>query len=836
MNNEELKQMCLSLLQVDTEEQVIKILKDKGFWDSPESWRYYGDREDNYSAIGNQQSRPEAALVEKVVNSVDAVLMNKCWLSGTSPEDANAPKSIHEAVALYFAGDAKKFETQGHIAYWSPQKRTEVSRLITLAATGATAGSKDSTNPCFIISDCGEGQTPNSMPSTLLSLDKKNKFKIQFVQGKFNMGGTGVLQFCGHHKLQFIVSHRNPQIVNSATSDDSAGMWGFTVIRREDPAPGGKSSIYTYLAPLGANQKPRNGEILRFNSNSLPILPSGKNAYGREAEWGTAIKLYEYTSTGFRTMMFRDGLLSRLDIMLPEIALPMRLHECRDYKGHAGSWETTLSGLSVRLDDDKAGNIEENFPTTSLLGVAGEQMTAKIYAFMKGKAENYRKNEGIIFTVNGQTHAYIPRTFFSRKNVGMGRLDGSILVIIDCSKLTGRAREDLFMNSRDRLRNGDLRDAIEHQLELMIRDHQGLKELREKRKHEEVASKTADSKPLEEALKSILKSSPSLASIFLTGTKLSNPFKTKEVSSDDTPYKGKLHPSYFKFQKLQYKEKLERAAAINMKCRITFVTDVVNDYFARLENKGIFSLCILNVAETKKVDSYSLNLQNGKASLNLKLPGNCSVGDVIAYQAEVTDDTLPEPFVNVFVLTVGPPQQVTAGGGKKGKTPTDKDGNEQEAAVGIAMPEINDVYEKDWEKRKHKFNQFSALEIIQEEAAEVEGNGSPAVYSFWINMDNIYLKTEMKSSKIAPELLKARFKFAMALIGMALIRGDAMSDKLKTDDESGGQNANDGTLNLDERVFQISAAVAPIILPMIESLGALNEEQFTVGSQVGDDE
>ncbi len=168
-----------------------------------------------------------------------------------------------------------------------------------------------------------------------------------------------------------------------------------------------------------------------------------------------------------------------------------------------------------------------------------------------------------------------------------------------------------FMNSRDRLRNGDLRDAIEHQLELMIRDHQGLKELREKRKHEEVASKTADSKPLEEALKSILRSSPSLASIFLTGTKLSNPFKTKEVSSDDTPYKGKLHPSYFKFQKLQYKEKLERAAAINMKCRIPFVTDVVNDYFDRLENKGIFSLRILNEAETKKVDSYSLNLQNG---------------------------------------------------------------------------------------------------------------------------------------------------------------------------------------------------------------------------------
>jgi len=420
----------------------------------------------------------------------------------------------------------------------------------------------------------------------------------------------------------------------------------------------------------------------------------------------------------------------------------------------------------------------------------------------------------------------------------MGRLDDSILITVGCSNLSGRAREDLFMNSRDRLRNGDLRDAIERELELMIREHQGLKDLREKRRREEVASKTADSKPLEEALKSILKSSPSLASIFLTGTKLSNPFKTKEVASDDKPYEGKLHPSYFKFQKLQYKEKLERIAAINMKCRITFVTDVANDYFDRLVNKGICNIQIIEGDETKKVDSYSLNLQNGKATLNLKLPENCLVGDIITYEAKVSDDTLPEPFVNVFALTVGSPQQPTTGISQKSKPPSDKDGHEQEASTGIVMPQINDVYEKDWEQRKHKFNQFSALEIIQEEAAEIEipGNGSPAVYSFWINMDNIYLKTEMKSSKIAPELIKARFKSGIALLGMALIKGDAMAEKSKPEDESVDQNANSGTPTLEDQVFHISASVAPIILPMIESLGKLSEEQFTVGSQIGDDE
>jgi hypothetical protein len=471
----------------------------------------------------------------------------------------------------------------------------DVSRRITIAATGGRG------NPCFTISDAGEGQTPNAMPSTLLDLSHKNKLRIQFVQGKFNMGGTGVFQFCGRHNLQLVVTRRNLNIVRDTSSDESGHMWGFTIIRRENPIHGRKSSVYTYLAPIGAEQKPGTGGVLRFNSGSLPIFPEGRNAYGREAKWGTAIKLYEYEATGFRTnMMLRDGLLYRLDILLPEIALPIRLHECRDYKGHTGSFETTLSGLSVRLEDNKAENLEEGFPATSPLMASGERMIAKVYTFKKGRAETYRKNEGIIFTVNGQTHAHLPLGFFSRKSVGMGRLNDSILVAVDCSDLSGRAREDLFMNSRDRLRNGDLRDEIERELEIMIRDHQGLKDLRERRRREEIEAKLGNSKPLEEALESILKSSPSLSSLFLTGTKLSNPFKTKEVVSTEKPYNGKPHPSYFKFKKLLYGQVLKHACAINMRFRITFETDVVNNYFDRLENRGTFSLHIVGGNGQKK--------------------------------------------------------------------------------------------------------------------------------------------------------------------------------------------------------------------------------------------
>lgn len=833
MTNEEVKQMCLSLLHADTEEEVIQILQQKGFWDAPELWRYYADKEDNFSVIGNQQSRPEAALVENVINQVDAVLMNKCWLRGISPEDSNAPKSVHEAVALYFASDAKKHNTFGHIGYWPTQKRTDVSRNITIAATGERA------NPCFTISDAGEGQTPNAMPLTLLDLSHKNKLSIQFVQGKFNMGRTGVFQFCGRHNLQLVVSRRNPAIVKFAPADDSANMWGFTVIRRENPPPGQKNSVYTYLAPIGAERAPRKGGILRFNWGNFPIFPEGCNAYGREAEFGTAIKLYEYEATGFRTnMMRRDGLLSRLDILLPEIALPIRLYECRDFKGHTGSFETTLSGLSVRLEDNKAENLEEGFPTTCPLMARGERMTAKIYAFKKGKAETYRKNEGIIFAIIGQTHAHLPLSFFSRKSVGMGRLDDSILVSVDCSDLSGRAREDLFMNSRDRLRSGDLHDEVERELEIMIRDHQGLKDLRERRRREEAASKLSDSKPLAEALESILKSSPSLSLLFLSGTRLSNPFKTKEVVSIEKPYKGKPHPSYFKFRKLPRGEVLKRPCAINMRFRITFETDVVNDYFNRLENRGIFSLHIMSSNGVKEVGSYSLNLQNGIAILNVKLPEGCSIGNVIEYEAKVTDDTSLEPFVNRFVAMVGSAQKISPGGGGRRKPPGSGNGHQREIPTGLEMPEIREVYASEWGKRKHKFDEYSALEIVQEGAVDVEtsNNGNAAVYSFWVNMDNIYLKSEIKSSKEESEILKARFIYGLVLLGMALIQADVKGDKVEIENESGEQTNNNEALTLEERVFGTSRAIAPVLLPMIESLGGLKQEQAARGSRIGDDE
>ena len=96
--------LCRALLDADTEAQAIKILQAAGYWDQHKLWRHYGDVENNWGQSGNQQSLAEAALAEKIVNSVDARLINECRVRGIDPKGRKAPESIREGGGYVFRG------------------------------------------------------------------------------------------------------------------------------------------------------------------------------------------------------------------------------------------------------------------------------------------------------------------------------------------------------------------------------------------------------------------------------------------------------------------------------------------------------------------------------------------------------------------------------------------------------------------------------------------------------------------------------------------------------------------------------------------------------------
>jgi len=61
-------------MSAETEDEVVNILDAHGYWSDRTVWKPYGDIANNRSIVGNQQSSRLAALVEKLVNSIDAVL------------------------------------------------------------------------------------------------------------------------------------------------------------------------------------------------------------------------------------------------------------------------------------------------------------------------------------------------------------------------------------------------------------------------------------------------------------------------------------------------------------------------------------------------------------------------------------------------------------------------------------------------------------------------------------------------------------------------------------------------------------------------------------------
>lgn len=824
MDNESLKDLCLSLMKVDTEVDVINLLEQAGLWDNPGVWRYYGDRETNFNIIGNQQSKPDAALVEKIVNSVDACLINECLVRGIDPQGPSAPQSIQQAVKLFF-----KDESDSGTGRIRDDKRTQISSKITLAVTGI-APSRGGGNPCFTIVDAGEGQTPDMIPKTFVSLDASNKVRIPFVQGQFNMGGTGVLQFCGRHKLQFILTRRNPRISGNEDADPTGEYWGFTLVRREDPKGGLKSAVYAYLAPVYADTKPNTGEVLRFVADKMPIFPEKNEAYIRKARWGTLIKLYEYSVPGFKGHILRkDGALYKIELRLPDLALPVRLHECRQgYGGGPASFDTTAAGISVRLDEDRGQNVEDDFPTSSPMSVMGQHMTVTVYAFKKGKAQTYRNNEGILFTVNGQTQGYLTTDFFRREKVGLSYLRDSVMVIIDCTKFDEVGRADLFMTSRDRLRDGEFRKELEKVLEDFLKNHDGLRTLKERRKREEIEAKLDEDKPLENVLESILKQSPSLSSIFLLGKRLTNPFKMKDVQGEKEKFEGKKYPTYFKFRGKEYHERLTKKCHINYRARINFETDVVNDYFSRKVDRGEFSLYLVNDEDRHLARDYvGPNLRNGLATLSIKLPDSVAVGDKLNYISIVTDSTQLEPFENAFSLEILEEAKPVGKHGHRRQPPSEKEGKEREHPTGISLPKIIIVREENWNDYSPAFTKHTALRVLSDINEEEK-----TIYDFHINIDNIYLKTELKSSVVEPDLMQARFKYGMVLLGLALLHDYKEKKQLQSEDDR--ENEDESNVNIEDKIEEFTKAVAPILIPMISTLGELDLKETYVDSSSGE--
>lgn len=780
------EQLCTDLLRAEDEDEAVRLLDSYGYTlGNTSAWHPLGENAGNFSTIGNQQEEGTAALVEKVVNSIDAVLLGECHAAGISPESSAAPRTMQEAVDKFLG------VKDGRLGALDRSEQRELAQRIQLVATGAK------TSPCYLVIDHGEGQTPERFRDTFLSTTRSSpKARIPFVQGKFNAGGTGSLQFCGKHNIQLVISRRQPNAPVSP-DDHSGALWGYTVVRRRRPQAGDRSSVFEYLAP--------GGKILRFAAPSIMALPgkaSPKKAphpYQDPLSYGTCVKLYNYRwrGRGIATLEARRELEQYLQIP----CLPFRVTEARS--GYSANYyATTVVGVwnSLGEVDEESGskNVESGFPAPGHINIKDIGDLPYQAVVWKEDLDRSHLTSGVYFLVNGQVHGALPDEFISR-TLGFDYIKDHLLVAVDCTSMDRGVAEDLFMASRDRLRKNEHYNAIRAALATELKDHPGLRavnaEWRERRRE-----KAAESKDEVQALiNELIKKDPAFASLFGLGGNIVSPAGPGAFQK----FEGKKFPTFFRIER-EPKDGLVKRCPLNRTVRVDFETDAENVYFSRASDPG----------ELQVEPSFDLleasHLWNGKFSVDFRVPWNAKVGDEFRIRVIVNDITRTAPFTCEFTLIAREEaEDKKPSGGKPNPNKDPQSPLPRNATPALMPPTPIPVRKADWAKYGFK-NEYEAIKIRHSE------NG----LDFYVNIDHASLVTEMSSKKQDPSLIKFWFIWGLTFSGLAMVRHSEDKQKNGHAQVSGskkGRDDDEDGADL-EAISRACDGLARVIIPIIRGL------------------
>lgn len=696
-------------------------------FEDDKNWYPLGGNDSNFGVIENQQSSPVAALIEKITNSIDAILMKKCYEAGINPKSLQAPQSIEEAITKFFPSSKS----------WDLSKfRKQQAEEIQVLADGPRMDTS------LIIYDNGEGQHPEEFEATFLSLLRGNKNEIRFVQGKYNMGGTGAIVFCGKKRYHLIGSRRF----------DGTGKFGFTLIRkhplskREQQTK--KNTWYEYLK-IG-------GKVPALDITELDV-----GLYNRTFTTGTVIKLYSYDlPVGSRSVISRD-LNQSINEYLFVPALPIYTIDRKERYPYDRALERELYGLKRRLEQDDSRYIEDFFSESYEDRKIGK-MKVTCYVFkpkiedktVKESRESIRreffKNDmTVLFSVNGQVHAHYTSEFITR-SLKFPLLKNHLLIHVECTEMDMNFRNELFMASRDRLKGGDESRYLRGKLADALKKGK-LKEINKRRKE----AITVEGGETQDLLKSLTKNLPFnedllklLNQTFKLEERQKEPQRPKEERpkkerEPKEPFVGKRFPTFLKLGRKKGEDTPVAQIPVGGERTIRFLTDVENQYLDRVEEPGEFEVALLNIKQndvtggdkpgTPREISDVFNVvktspNEGIIKVVLNPTGDVQVGDAVQIHASLSG--AGETFEEIFWVKISEPEQEPAP--KKTKEVEDD---------RIGLPKHILVYKEErenavsWEKMENDGVEMEYHTIMH---PYIEGDALDTIY---INMDSKVLKS-----------------------------------------------------------------------------------------------
>lgn len=733
----DLQQLLYDLYNAKNSESVYNVV-EKYCLNNPENWRPYGGNQNNAGTFENQQSSPENALVEKITNSIDAILMKQCLIRGINPREkemSDVPQDMFQAVENFWGVKDGRWENV------TASERNEVAQNIQIIL------SSDKKTPNVAVFDNGEGQNPADFPNTFLSIAHGNKNDIPFVQGKYNFGATGAVVFCGEvHRYQMIISRRSPEL------KDGDGQIGFTLVRRhiltQQEEREVKLTWYEYLVI--------NNEIPSIKLDKLDLGLNNNMSFIS----GTVVKMFSYQLT--RPSMATRDLWLKLNPLLYVPAIPVLIYETRNYRGNTST--KPMLGNRTRLALDGREKIE--FKKSLMLILFGSKIPVMVYIFKQGTSnEEFIDKKSVIYILNGQTQGVEPRTFISQE-IGYRNLRDYMLVSVDCSQIGTIARQELFMASRDRLKKGRYYNELRNDIISLLKNDPDISQKDQEYKGK-VFKESKQDKDMIESYFSRFKSNPDVRKI-LSGNNGSFSFYNNKASAerkqsnDRNNNKQKVekklqrYPSIFKVKGFDTDSK-EYVKAIKKggKGRIILETDVENDFLTRSSDNGSIEITTLDYGDSggrgdqiilPNEDAQKLKVQiagpyDGEIRVIVEPKESTEVGERIPLSIKMISSA-GEHEVIVFIRVEQEDNK-----SKKEKKKTDEQPELTLPQLIRVVKENPSKEEKTWKDRK--MNGESIVNMM------IASDGS--VDAIFINMDSNLVKKLLNKKGVDIERMKNQY-------------------------------------------------------------------------------
>lgn len=385
---------------------------------------------DNNVHTAEVASDPALALVERPINGIDALLdLRARELSQT----ADTP---HAAARKWWnvpAGGVGKMPERDRLALADHLRMTMLE-------------SGEARHPTVEIRDGGTGQHPDDFGTTVLSLLASNKKDKRHQMGVYNAGGAASYRFA---HMTTVTSRLAPQLLAGRRDEI-----GFAIVRYNELDPEiYKTGLYEYLTAA-------DGSIIRLDlpSGQLPIEPDLT-----DLPYGTIVRLIQYELPKYARPAHgpKQSLWHLMHAALPDPALPLRVIETRAerFGGVRGVERRVIPGLIYQLGRDSVSEYSDERPLD--LGSDIGEIVLRYFVVREGiEVDAYTTaDQGLTVTLNGQRQVVRSRQWLKR-NTDLPFLFSRLVVMIDATGLTARAKRRVFSSTRESGVESDVTDIV----------------------------------------------------------------------------------------------------------------------------------------------------------------------------------------------------------------------------------------------------------------------------------------------------------------------------------------------------------------------------------------